>query len=88
MASSGVPVNLQSGYSLIYGASSTRGIGVSGDNYFGVVHQTGAGFPNYIIGQSVLFPKSAVINLTYGNQTYFLIDESKVIFSEQTLALE
>lgn len=83
MAESSVPVNLPDGFALINGGQSTRDISVSGENYFGTISQTWGEFPDYIVGTSVLFPKSAIINLTYNGITYFLIDESDVILSEQ-----
>lgn len=84
-----VPIILTPGYSLIYGAASTQGISVGNKALtFGTINQTGAGQPNYSIGQSVLFPYKEATTLTYQNQAYFLIDEAKIIFSEDAIEPE
>lgn len=80
---SSITPRLAPGILSIYGVPSIYGFGHSDGIAFGVIYQmplvnSGA----YSQGQNVLVPYRGADFVTYAGQTYWLIDESKIILVE------
>lgn len=73
-----LPVRLFPGQISIYGAASQNGL-QSDKMQFGLVDQMANNVPDTIsIGDSVMFRLDRSDTITYGNITYFLIQESDI----------
>jgi hypothetical protein len=69
----------------IYGVPSIYGFRLPPNSplTFGVIYQLGIGYSGaYSVGQNVLIPYVNTNAIIYGNQTYWLIEESKIILVE------
>ncbi len=80
-----LPVRLYPGQVSIYGAASITGLLV--DNMqFGIVDQMWDDTDGTIsLGQSVMFSPSRAISVTYGNVSYFLIEQNDIKLIETPL---
>jgi hypothetical protein len=86
--SSGIPALLPPGMLSIYGTRSTQDFSLpfNSDLTFGVINQLSPAYQSgFQAGQNVLFPFKEAYSLIYGNVNYFLIDESKIVFTELAL---
>ena len=84
-----IPVILRQGIVSIYGAGSADGINgiIPPPGYiFGIIDQVwnGGTMPPYI-GDSVMFKAEDVTKLIYSNWPYLLIDETKIVITEEPL---
>lgn len=82
-----LPASLKPNYVSIYGMSSIQGItmNVPTQFQFGVVDQIYDLLPNIVaIGDSVMFRLADADSYTNGNRQYYLIEETKVILTEDS----
>ena len=86
-----IPASFPPGFISIYGTGSTQGFTgyPTGTYSFGVVNQlSGGGSGAYPLGANVLFPYSQSIPLIYGNQKYYLVQESSIVLTENVVVIE
>lgn len=86
MASFSSPITprLAPGILSIYGTASIYGFGHSAGITFGVIYDmSSANSGAYSVGQNVLIPYIDAHSVSYHGQTYWLIEESKIILVEQ-----
>lgn len=84
-----LPATLSSGIVSIYGegssVSTVSGLLTSPNIYFGEINQVSI-YSSYNIGDSVMFPESAINSrVAYNNWTYTLLNETKIILIELSL---
>lgn len=84
-----IPAIFPPGFISVYGTGSTQGFSGYPSNYtFGVVNQLSCGGSGaYSLGQNVLFPFKESISLIYGNVNYYLVDESKIVLTEDIVVI-
>lgn len=85
MASSGIIPRLASGLVSIYGTASIYGFTLPSDSRltFGVIYKMAdSEQSSYSVGQNVLLPYEEAHSVIYQNQTYWIINESKIILVE------
>ena len=81
-----LPIQLIPNYVSIYGAPSTQGISYGTPGYqFGVVDQIYGQNPNLVaVDQSVFFKIDDSVSVQYGGNTYYLVEEQKIVFIENS----
>jgi hypothetical protein len=84
-----LPATLSSGIVSIYGegdiASVVSGLVPSPGIYFGEINQVSI-YSAYTIGDSVMFPESAINSrVVYANWPYTLLEEDKIILIELSI---
>jgi len=79
-----LPVTISPGYVSLYGAGSFQGIELPGATslQFGIVNQLPYQYGSYQLGQNVLFRVTDADILSYQNQQYFIVPQSKIVLIE------
>ena len=87
-----IPAIFPPGFVSIYGSGSTQGFTLQQEYYrdytFGLINQVTDEQGAYSLGQSVLFPFKQGVPVIYGGITYYIIDQSKIVLSENPIIIE
>lgn len=87
-----IPATFPPGFISIYGHGSIQGFGgypnKESGYMFGLVNQlSNGGSGAYSLGRSVLFPYKNSIPLIYGGTTYYLVQESQIVLTEDEIVI-
>lgn len=80
-----LPIRLAPGIVSLYSSKSIQGFEFVNNTMvaFGVINQMAdTEQSQYSVGQNVLIPYKEADEIIYGNQTYWLLPENKIIFTE------